>query len=58
MRELRPSTPRQRTGPRVLHSLADALTLNSLVVYLLAMILQRLWVLLNSDVVQLVRRMH
>jgi len=58
MRERRPARPRQRAGRRTLQSLASALSRNSLMLYLTAILLQRLWALLNADVVQLIRRIH
>jgi len=58
MRERRPSRPRQRAGHRTLQSLASALSRHSLVLYMTAILLQRLWALLNADVLQLIRRIH
>ena len=58
MREPRPAQPRHMTGHRTLGALAAALLMNSLFLYLTADVLHRLWTLLNSDVMQLIRRMH
>jgi hypothetical protein len=58
MRELRPAKPADMAGERPLLAMATALLTKSLVLYLSAVILQRLWTLLNSDVLQLIRRVH
>jgi hypothetical protein len=58
MRELRPAKPRHLAGERTLQALATALLTNSLVLYITAATLHRLWALLNSDVMQLLRRVH
>ena len=39
-------------------ALTAALLMNSLFLYLMADALHRLWAMLNSDVMQLIRRMH
>jgi hypothetical protein len=46
------------TGHRTLGTFVAALLMNSLFLYLAADALHRLWTLLNSDVMQLVRRVH
>jgi hypothetical protein len=38
--------------------MAGALLMNSLVLYITFVGLQRVWTLLNSDVLQLIRRVH
>lgn len=58
MRELRPEKARHLAGHRALGAVATALLTNSLVLYITVEILHRLWTLLNSDVMQLVRRAH
>jgi len=54
MRELRPAPQRQRAGQRIV----TALLANSLVLYIAAAAAHRSWALLNSDVMQLFRRVH
>ncbi len=58
MREPRPAQPRHVAGHRTLGAFTAALLMNSLFLYLAADALHRLWTLLNSDVMQLVRRVH
>lgn len=58
MREPRPAQPRHVAGHRTLRAFAAALLMNSLFLYLTTEALHRLWTLLNSDVMQLVRRLH
>jgi hypothetical protein len=58
MRELRPMKPAGVAGERPLLAIVTVLLTKSLVLYLSAVILQRLWTLLNSDVLQLIRRVH
>ena len=50
--------PRDTAGHRTLGALLAALLTNSLVLYITADALHRLWTLLNSDVMQLIRRVH
>jgi hypothetical protein len=42
----------------MLEALVDELLNNSLVLYLVAFAAHRTWLLLNSDVLQLLRRLH
>ncbi len=58
MRELRPATRRHVARPHVLQTLATALFMNSIIVFIVAHAMHRLWTLLNSDILQLVRRVH
>ena len=58
MRELRLARPRHLAGARTLRKMAGALLMNSLVLYITFVGLQRVWTLLNSDVLQLIRRVH
>jgi hypothetical protein len=58
MKEPRPAMPRHMAGHRTLGALLAALLTNSLVLYITADALHRLWTLLNSDVMQLIRRVH
>jgi hypothetical protein len=47
-----------RTLRTTLHDAAAALVSSSLILYLAAVAAQRTWVVLNSDVGQLLRRLH
>jgi hypothetical protein len=58
MRELRPATPRHVASFQMFRTLATALLRNSIVVFILAHALHRLWTLMNSDILQLLRRVH
>jgi hypothetical protein len=58
MRELRPARPPHLAGARTLREMARTVLTNSLVLYMAFAGLQRLWTLLNSDVLQLIRRVH
>jgi hypothetical protein len=58
MKAGRPAGSRRAAPARALEALVDELLDNSLVLYLAAFAAQRAWVLLNSDVLQLVRRVH
>ena len=58
MRELRPATPRHVARVSMFRTLATALLRNSIVVFILAHALHRLWTLMNSDILQLFRRVH
>jgi len=58
MKEPRPAKPRHVAVHRTLGALVAALLTNSLVLYIAADALHRLWTLLNSDVMQLIRRVH
>jgi hypothetical protein len=58
MGKLRPVESRQQTGGRSLRTLSATLLSHSLVLYIMAVILHLLWALLNSDVLQLIRRVH
>ena len=49
---------RRAARVRTLEQLVDELLNNSLVLYLVAFAAHRTWILLNSDVLQLVRRVH
>jgi hypothetical protein len=57
MRELRPEKP-HLAGDRTLRVMATALLTHSLVLYITAVTLHRVWMVLNSDVMQLIRRVH
>ena len=57
MRELRPEKP-HLAGDRILRVMATALLTHSLVLYITAVTLHRVWMVLNSDVMQLIRRVH
>jgi hypothetical protein len=46
----------QRTT--LLRRIAETLTMNSLILYLAAVFMQRAWEILNSDVSVLLRRLH
>lgn len=54
----RPEGSRAFAGGSVLRHSASRLLTNSLILYLVAVATHRAWVLLNSDVTQLLRRMH
>lgn len=54
----RPEGSREFAGAIVLRHFASRLLTSSLVLYLLAVASQRAWVLLNSDVGHLLRRLH
>jgi hypothetical protein len=56
MKERGPATPGQRAGVRTLRDAAAALMTYSFVLFITASLLQRLWVLMNSDVLKLLRR--
>jgi len=58
MKAGRPAGSRHAARVRTLEALVDELLDNSLVLYLAAFAAQRAWVLLNSDVLQLLRRLH
>jgi hypothetical protein len=58
MKAGRSAGSRRAARVRTLEKLVDELLNNSLVLYLVAFAAQRAWVLLNSDVLQLVRRLH
>ena len=58
MREHRPVAAGSRSPALRKPRLATGLLANSLLLYLLAIVAVRLWVLLNSDVSQLLRRLH
>jgi hypothetical protein len=58
MKAGRPVGSRRAASARALEALVEELLNNSLVLYLVAFAAQRAWVLLNSDVLQLVRRAH
>ena len=58
MGEPRPAQPRNVAGHRTLGAFTAALLMNSLFLYLTVDVLHRLWTLLNSDVMQLIRRVH
>ncbi|HSF79009.1 MAG TPA: hypothetical protein VLA38_10385 [Steroidobacteraceae bacterium] len=58
MKAGRPAGSRRAAPARALEALVDELLNNSLVLYLVAFAAHRTWVLLNSDVLQLVRRLH
>jgi len=58
MREPRPALPRHPAGRRTLKAFAATLLTHSLFLYLTVDVLHRLWTLLNSDVMQLIRRVH
>ena len=57
MKAGRPAGSRRAAPARALEALVDELLNNSLVLYLAAFAVQRAWVLLNSDVLQLLRRL-
>jgi hypothetical protein len=42
----------------VLRRIVETLTMNSLILYLTAVFMQRAWEILNSDVTVLVKRLH
>jgi len=48
------ATPRPKLTPAFVQRLATS----SLILFLLGAVAQRTWVLLNSDVAQLIRRLH
>ena len=58
MKAGRPAGSHRAARVRTLEALVDELLNNSLVLYLVAFAAQRAWVLLNSDVLQLLRRLH
>jgi hypothetical protein len=58
MKAGRPAGSRRAARARTLEALVHELLDNSLVLYLAAFAAQRAWVLLNSDVLQLLRRLH
>lgn len=58
MRKRRPGRPPHLAGARTLREMARTVLTNSLVLYMAFAALQRVWALLNSDVVQLIRRVH
>jgi hypothetical protein len=58
MGKLRSAEARPLAGGRSLRTLSATLLSHSLVLYIMAVILHRLWALLNSDVLQLIRRVH
>ena len=58
MKASRPAESRRVARVRKLETLVNELLNNSLVLYLVAFAAQRAWVLLNSDVLQLLRRLH
>jgi len=58
MKEGWPVGSRQVAGASKAGRLVGGLLDNSLVFYLFAFAAQRAWVILNSDVLHLVRRMH
>jgi hypothetical protein len=58
MKAGRPAGSRRAARVRTLEALVDELLNNSLVLYLVAFAAHRTWILLNSDVLQLLRRLH
>ena len=58
MGKLRSAESRPLAGGSSLRTLSATLLSHSLVLYIMAVILHRLWALLNSDVLQLIRRVH
>lgn len=58
MKAGRPAGSRHAARVRMLEALVDELLNNSLVLYLVAIAAHRTWLLLNSDVLQLLRRLH
>lgn len=54
----RPEGSRALAGDSALRHSVGRLLTNSLILYLVAVASHRAWVLLNSDVSQLVRRLH
>jgi hypothetical protein len=58
MKMLQPVALRQAVSRQKLDALTQQLLKSSLIVYLVAVVAQRTWMLLNSDVLQLLRRLH
>ena len=56
MKERGPAASRTSAGARTWRVTATALVTHSLLLFVTASVLQRLWVLANSDVVELSRR--
>jgi len=58
MREFRLARPPHLGCARALREMAGTVLTNSLILYMAFAGLQRMWTLLNSDVLQLIRRVH
>ena len=58
MKMQQPVAPRQAGSRNRLEALTQELLRSSLIVYLVAVLAQRVWMLLNSDLLQLARRVH
>jgi hypothetical protein len=56
MGSLYPASERRRRSRGALANRVTRMMTNSMVLYFAAICLQRVWVLLNSDIVQLIRR--